>query len=57
MAHVAELAAACTVVALSVSPCFGQSWGKSDVETKRYSLSNTVRRAWQTDARELSWKS
>ena len=48
-----KLAAACTVVALSVSPCFGQSWGRSDLETKQYSLSNTVRRAWQTDARRL----
>ena len=30
IAMLPKLAAACTVVALSVSPCFGQSWGRSD---------------------------
>jgi len=48
-----RLAAACTFVALSVSPCFGQSWGNPDVDPNRHSLSSTVRRAWQADAKGL----
>ncbi|RPI52789.1 MAG: hypothetical protein EHM55_15660 [Acidobacteria bacterium] len=48
-----KLAAACTFVALSVSPCFAQRSGNPGVEPNRYNLSNTVRRAWQTDAKAL----
>ncbi len=48
-----KLATASTFVALSVSPCLGQSWRSSDVEPNRYTLSGTVRRAWQTDAKGL----
>ena len=49
-----KLAVACTVVALSASPCLGQNSGSPDVDPNRYSLSATVRRAWQTDAKELA---
>lgn len=53
IAMLLKLAVACTFVALSVSPCLGQSSGNPDADPNRYSLSNTVRRAWQTDARDL----
>lgn len=48
-----KLAAALTVVALSVSPCFGQSVGNPDAAPDRFSLSGSVRRAWQADAKGL----
>ena len=48
-----KLAAALTVVALSVSPCFGQSSGSPNADPDRFSLSGSVRRAWETDARGL----
>jgi hypothetical protein len=48
-----KLAAALTVVALSVSPCFGQSGGNPDADQDRFSLSGSVRRAWQADAKGL----
>lgn len=47
-----RLAAACAFVALSVSPCFGQSLGPGE-DPDRFTLSGTVRRAWQADARGL----
>lgn len=45
-----KLAAALTVVALSGSPCLGQSLGNPDVDPNRFSLAGSVRRAWQADA-------
>ena len=54
LAMLLKLAVACTVVALSVSPCLGQNSGSPDVDPNRDSLSATVRRAWQTDAKELA---
>ena len=48
-----KLAAACTFVALSVSPCFGQGSGGPGADPNRFSLSSTVRRAWQEDASGL----
>ena len=48
-----KLATAWTFVALSVSPCFGQTWKNPEVKQRRYSLSSTVQRAWQTDAQGL----
>ncbi len=48
-----KLAAAWTFVALSVSPCFGQSWEGPDAGSQRFSLSSAVRRVWQTDAKGL----
>ena len=49
-----KLAVACAVVALSVSPCLGQNAESPDVDPNRYSLTATVRRAWQTNAKELT---
>lgn len=48
-----KLAAACTFVALSVSPCFGQAVDGQGADPNRFSLSSTVRRAWQQDASGL----
>jgi hypothetical protein len=47
-----RLAAACTFVALSVSPCFGQSLAPG-ADPDRFTLAGTVRRAWQADAKGL----
>ncbi len=48
-----KLAAASTVVALSVTPCFGQSRITANVEPNPFSLAGTVRRAWEADAKGL----
>jgi hypothetical protein len=48
-----KLAAALTVVALLVSPCFGQSLANPDTDRDRFSLSGSVRRAWEADAKGL----
>jgi hypothetical protein len=48
-----KLAAACTFVALSVSPCFAQGSGGPGADPNRFSLASTVGRAWQADAGAL----
>lgn len=48
-----KLAAASTVVVLSVTPCAGQSLVDASAETNPFSLSGTVRRAWDADAKGL----